>query len=160
LQQGMCYRDARCGRLRYYQCRPSIDEQNIYADNHKTVRFSLDCVLLYAVKMCGYSLRIMSLSDACVIYSIRQLFPCIVRRILFAGCSLHSRTRSLNARQHIRKRIEGPSLPTSFSDVRFVVGQHYTQDSRSGSTGSHHSNDAKVNILLDYEYSENTDNLR
>jgi len=49
----------------------------------------------------------------------------------------------LNARQHIRKRIEGPSLPTSFSDVRFVVGQHYTQDSRSGSTGSHHSNDAK-----------------
>jgi hypothetical protein len=91
LQQGMCYCDARCGRLRYYQRRPFIDGQNIYTDNHKTVQFSLDHVLLYAAKMCGYSLTIMSLSDACVMCSIRQLFPCIVCRILLAGCSLHSR---------------------------------------------------------------------
>ena len=156
-QQGMYYCDAHCGRLRYYQCRPSIDGQNIYTDNCKTIQFSLDCVLFYADKMCGYSLTIMSLSDACIICSIRQLFPCIVCRILFAGCSLDLRTCSLNARQHIRKRMEGPSLPTSFSDVCFEGSQHYTQDSHTGTTGSHNDNDTKVNILVDYEYSENTD---
>jgi len=66
----------------------------------------------------------------------------------------------LNARQHIRKRIEGPSLPTSmsFSDVRFAGGERYTQGSHSGSTGSQHSNDAKAGpslvILHDAQSSE------
>ena len=78
LQQGMCYCNARCSRLRYYQCCPSIDGKNIYTDNHTTIQFSLDCVLFYAVKMYRYSLTIMSLSDTCVICSICQLFPCIV----------------------------------------------------------------------------------
>jgi hypothetical protein len=120
----------------------------------------LDCVLFYVVKMCGYSITIMSLADACVICSIRQLLPRIVCRILFAGCSLYSRTRSLNARQHIRKKMEGPSLPTAFSNIHFAVGsESCIQDSHSGSTGSH-SNDAKVSILVDYESSENTDNFR
>lgn len=157
LQQGMCYRVTSCGRRRYYWCRPSIDGQNVDTGNHKTTRISLDCVLFYVLKMCGYSITIMSLADACVICSIRQLLPCIVCRILFAGCSLYSRTRSLNARQHIRKKMEGPSLPTAFSNIRFAVGsESCIQDSHSGSTGSH-SNDAKVSIL---ESSENTDNFR
>jgi len=53
----------------------------------------------------------------------------------------------LNARQHIRKRIEGLPLPTC-SDVRFAVGDRPTQGSHSESTSSYHSNDAKAGPSL------------
>ena len=84
-----------------------------------------------------------------------------MRRILFVACSFRSRTRSLNARQHIRKRIEGPSLPTAFSHVCFSEGgERYIKSSHSGSAGSHDSNGPSVSILVDYESTENTNDLR
>ena len=103
-----------------------------------------------------YYIAVTSLADAFVIYSIRQLLLCIVRRIFFTGCPVRSRTRSLNARQHIRKRIEGSSL-TPPSDVRFIGNESYTQDFHSGSTGSRHS---EASFLVGYGFSENIDNLR
>jgi hypothetical protein len=115
-------------------------------------------VFYYLLSKCVcYYITIICLPDACVICSIRQLLPCTVCRILFAGRSVRSRMRSLNARQHIRKRIEGPSLLAPPSDIRFV-GESYTQDSYSGSTGSHHSNNAKVSFLVDCGSSETIDN--
>jgi hypothetical protein len=51
LQQGMCYCNVHCGMRRFYWCGPSVNGQNFYTDNHKTVRFALDCVLLFVVKM-------------------------------------------------------------------------------------------------------------
>src|ERR1700729_355755 len=97
-------------------------------------------VFYYLLSKClWYYITIASLPDACVICSIHQLIPCIVCRTLFIGCPVHSRTRSLNARQHIRKRIEGPSL-TPPSDAQFINGESYIQGSNSGSTGSSHSN--------------------
>jgi len=56
----------------------------------------------------------------------------------------------LNARQHIHKRIEGPSLPTTFSSVHFSVGgKLQIQGSHSGPTGSHDSNDTKAGPSLE-----------
>ena len=121
---------------------------------------SLWTVFYYLLSKClCYYITIASLPDDCVICSIHQLIPCIVCRTLFAGCTVHSRTRSLNARQLIRKRIEGPSL-TPPSDARFAGSESYIQGSNSGSTGSHHSNDANASFLVDYGSAENIDNLQ
>ena len=117
-------------------------------------------VFYYLLSKClCYYITIASLPDACVICSIHQLVPCIVCRTLFIGFPAHSRTCSLNARQHIRKRIEGSSL-TPPSDAQFVGDESYIQGSSSGSTGSRHSKDAKASSPVDYGSAENIDNLR
>ncbi|KIM75567.1 hypothetical protein PILCRDRAFT_669842 [Piloderma croceum F 1598] len=54
----------------------------------------------------------------------------------------------LNARQHLRKRMEGSSSLMSPSDVRFVGHESYIQDFPSGSTDSHHSKNAKAGPSL------------
>jgi hypothetical protein len=117
-------------------------------------------VFHYLLSKClSHYIIVMSLSDACVIYSIRQLVPCMVCRSFFAGCQVHSSTRSLNARQHIRKRIEGSSLTLmSPSDVRFVGNENYIQDFHSGSTDS--GNNVKASFMVDCGSSENINNLQ
>ena len=35
----------------FYQCGLSIDGQNVYTVNCKTIQFDLDCVLLFVIKM-------------------------------------------------------------------------------------------------------------
>jgi len=117
-------------------------------------------VFHYLLSKClCYYIAITSLADACVIYSIRQLIPSIVCRTFFAGCPVHSRMRSLNARQHIRKRMEGSSSLIPPSDVRFVGHESYIHDFPSGSTDSRHDKNAKASFLVDYGSSENIDNL-
>jgi hypothetical protein len=107
-------------------------------------------VFYYLLSKCQcYYITITSLPDACVICSIHQLIPCIVCRTLFVGYPVHSRTRSLNARQRIRKQMAEPVSLTPPSDLPYSV-----------STGSRHSNHPKASFLVDYGSSENIDNLR
>ena len=47
----MCHCNARRGMRMFDQCGPSVNGQNVYADNREPTGFALDCVLLFVVKM-------------------------------------------------------------------------------------------------------------
>jgi hypothetical protein len=156
----MCNCDAHCGMRRFYQCGPFVNGRMFIQITLRPYGL-LWTVFHYLLSKClCYYITITSLPDACVICSIHQLIPCVVCRKLFACCSVHSHTRSLNARRHIRKQIEGPSSLMPPSDVQFVGSERYIQGSHSGSTGSRRSNDPKASFLVDYGSFESIDNLQ